>query len=176
MSLFLIYWFSYVFVFSLQEQRKEFSELETTRSTKFIIISVFIIIILTPTWFEKYGRLLCIAIYKVAARRVRWLFRFRREDIEANATAHTTSYTAAAFQNDVSVFLPRSLAGHDDTEEAPLPTGVNHRGDDNEQRSPSARETILIYLVRITMLGMAFCQIHWTLLVAKGLEEAVKQI
>ncbi|KAL6870308.1 hypothetical protein J3F83DRAFT_735840 [Trichoderma novae-zelandiae] len=38
-----------------------------------------------PTYFRLFTRPLSVVFSRLAARRVRWLFRFRREDIEANA-------------------------------------------------------------------------------------------
>ncbi|KAL7905654.1 hypothetical protein GGI35DRAFT_131445 [Trichoderma velutinum] len=156
----------YVFGILLQEQRKDAPESHEVRVRKFCTISP---IILTVICFKKFGRPVSIIVSHLVARRVRWLFRFRPSDIEANANVDIMSYSPADFQKEASEFLWRNPIEHHRRNR----NGFLGRADDasffatdihyvyDDSRWPlSAREVALTVLVYLAMLGLMICQVY----------------
>ncbi|KAK4068391.1 uncharacterized protein Triagg1_7330 [Trichoderma aggressivum f. europaeum] len=159
-------WVLYVFVALPQEQVKDYTETREARLRKFCTISP---IVLTVICFKKFGRPISIAMSQLVARRVRWLFRFRPSDIEANANADVVSYSPAAFQHEASEFLWRNPIEHyrrlrngalGRADDASHHARCVHYNCDNSRWPLSSREIVVTFLVYLAMLGLMICQVY----------------
>ncbi|KAL6692767.1 hypothetical protein J3F84DRAFT_90493 [Trichoderma pleuroticola] len=106
---------------------------------------------------------------QLVARRVRWLFRFRPSDIEANADADVVRYSPAAFKNEASKFLWHDPIEHHRrlrngvfgrTDDASYFSTDIHHDCDNSRWPLSSREVVLTFLVYLAMLGLMICQVY----------------
>ncbi|KAL6815958.1 hypothetical protein GGI42DRAFT_312695 [Trichoderma sp. SZMC 28013] len=159
-------WIQYIFEVLLEEERKGYPKSHEARLRKYFM---YLQIILTIFCFKRFGRPISIVISQLVARRVRWLFRFRPSDIEANANADVVRYSPVAFQREASEFLWRNPFEHLRS----VRNGVFGRADDasffstdiqhgyGDSRWPmSAREIVLTFLVYLAMLGLMICQVY----------------
>lgn len=171
----LNYCFLYVHGTLLEEQRKGYTESQETRLRKFFMIST---VVLTVICFKKLGRPISIIMSQLVARRVRWLFRFRpsdieannaKVDIEANTNAYIARYSPAAFETEASEFLWRNPIEHyrsfrngvcGRADDASFFSTDYHYGYDNSRWPLSAREVVLTLLVYLAMLGLVACQVY----------------
>ncbi|PKK50282.1 hypothetical protein CI102_6849 [Trichoderma harzianum] len=159
-------WILYVFVILLEEEVKGYSVTREARLKKFCTITP---IVLTVVCFKKFGRPVSIIMSQLVARRVRWLFRFRPSDVEANANSDIVSYSPAAFETEASEFLWRHPIEHDlrfrnsifgRADDASYLSMDIHYGYDNSRWPLSAREIVLTLLVYLAILGLVACQVY----------------
>ncbi|KAL7905655.1 hypothetical protein GGI35DRAFT_488277 [Trichoderma velutinum] len=137
------YWLGYAFDALKTSETESLVKPDLVPLTRYSVITTLVSF---HGWFWMLGRPLSLLVSRLTARRVPWLFRFYKEDIEANAKAYT-AYTFDDFHDDV--YTMGDIAANLEDNEAGL---------EDEDMETFFKNAISTLLVCITMLGLVVYQ------------------